>query len=368
MILSSITVENFKVFKNETTFPLSKINLLTGINGRGKSSLLQTILLLRQSFKNETHLRRLFLNGDCVNLGSFDDIRNTAISRKVSLKYKFDNGFENPLFLEEDNKDSMVAKILSGYSKNLKPFMNTHYVAADRIGPQEFYIRSTLPKFLNVGTKGELVGNVLLQKRTDLVNENLWIKETEFEGLKSQISQELETQVGKWLSKILDTDNTKVEVKDVGNRVIILSFKFGNNSKEYKPNNVGFGYSYILPIIVSCLIAKESEFLIIENPEAHLHPKAQFGLIELVTKVAQCGVQVFIESHSEHILNALRVFIAKNENDLKNSDVSVLFFQNNNDKPVIPIKIDHDGGIDSWPDDFFDQTEIALKQILGFKL
>lgn len=366
MMLNSISIENFKVFKNKNTFPLSKINLLTGINGRGKSSFLQSILLLRQSFINDSNPQRLLLNGNCVNLGTFEDIRNTAPSKKISLNFKFEDGSQTLLVVAEDVKDSMVANIVEGNIKKLNILENTHYIAADRVGPQEFYIRSTLPKFLSVGTKGEYVGNVLLQKKTDLVNETLCIKEKEFEGHKRQISQELETQVGEWLSKILDTENVKVEANDVGNRVIIVSFKFGNNSKEYKPNNVGFGYSYILPIIVSCLIAKESEFLIIENPEAHLHPKAQFGLIELVSKVAQCGVQVFIESHSEHILNAIRVNIAKNENNLKNTDVSVLFFQNNEEQPAMPIHIDAAGGIDLWPNDFFDQTENALKQILGF--
>ena len=368
MMLNSVSIENFKVFKNKNTFPISKINLLTGINGRGKSSFLQSILLLRQSFNVEPNPQRLLLNGNCVNLGTFDDIRNTALSKQISLTFKFDDDTQTELIVGEDINDSMVGKILEGNVNKLNVFEHTHYIAADRVGPQEFYIRSTLPKFLSVGTKGEYAGNVLLQKKTDLVNESLCIKEREFEGHNRQISQELETQVGEWLSKILDTENVKVEAKDVGNRVIIVSFKFGNNSKEYKPNNVGFGYSYILPIVVSCLIAKESEFLIIENPEAHLHPKAQFGLIELVSKVAQCGVQVFIESHSEHVLNALRLFISKKETDLQNSDVSVLFFQNNEELPVMPINIDLDGGIDLWPSDFFDQTEIALKQILGFKL
>ena len=364
MKLNSITVENFKVFKNKTTFPLSKINLMTGINGRGKSTLLQSILLLRQSFVNDHLPDRLLLNGECVNLGNFDDIRNIALSKQITLIYNLIDGGEASIVVGEDGIDNMIAKIIDGNNiQNLNIFQNTHYIAADRIGPQEFYIKSTIAKFLNVGTKGEFTGNVLLQKKTDLVNETLCIKEKNVEGYTREISQELETQVGEWLSKILDTP-TKVEVKDVGNRVIILSFKFGNNPKEYKPNNVGFGFSYILPIVVSCLIAKESEFLVIENPEAHLHPKAQFELIDLISKVAQCGVQVFIESHSEHILNALRVSIAKNI--INNSDVSVLFFQDNEEIPVRPIPIDISGGIDIWPGDFFDQTEIALKQILGF--
>jgi predicted ATPase len=129
---------------------------------------------------------------------------------------------------------------------------------------------------------------------------------------------------------------------------------------------VGFGYTYILPIVVSGLIAKSGEILIVENPEAHLHPKAQSELTKFLALVASCGVQVFIESHSEHVLNAIRVVTLQKEIDIKNDEVSVLYFQNDKKEPFVHLKIDEKGKINNWVDGFFDQQELDLGEI--FKL
>lgn len=144
---------------------------------------------------------------------------------------------------------------------------------------------------------------------------------------------------------------------------------FHINGVKLKPENVGFGYSYILPILLAGMIANKNHTLIIENPEAHLHPKAQHRLTEFLARVAACGVQIFVESHSEHILNGLRVAIAQKDKaiGLKNTDVSVLYFSEHaENKHFIPIQIDEDGGIDTWPDDFFDQTDKDFKALFGF--
>lgn len=375
-MINKISLQNFKVFKEEAQFPLSNINLLTGVNGRGKSTLLQSVLLLRQSLEHDESLRTIVFNGSCVKLGDFDDVRNVNVSKSREIMFQFELSSEENqidyvwLKMLEDEDDEMVCRV-SNHSNNLdkiSPLKRTHYVAADRVGPQEFYIKSTLPDFLSVGVKGEFVGNVLLQKKLDVVNEeHLYISSKKIdETYSTTIEQTLIEQSGEWLSKILGTDDITVDVKDVGNRVIILSFKFGRNStKEYKPSNVGFGYSYVLPIVVSGLIAQPNEYLIVENPEAHLHPGAQSRLIDFLAKVSQTGVQVFIESHSEHVLNALRIAV-KESGSLSNEDVSILFFGAKNNNAVTVVEMDEDGGIDLWPDDFFDQQEKDLGTLLNF--
>ncbi len=364
-MIQTIKIENFKVYKDLISFPLSNINILSGINGRGKSTLFQSMLLLRQSIEVDKKLSKIILNGTCVNLGNFDDIRNKAKEESINFIFNFDPHSSLNLVLNYNKTDEMVANVtkIEG-EQNIDNFKNIHYVAADRVGPQEFYIKSTLPEFLNVGTKGEFIGNVLLQKKTELVYETLYIKEKNIENITTNLSQELETQTGEWLSRILGTQNIKIRAEDVGNRVIILSFLFGNSEKKYKPANVGFGYSYILPIVVSGLIAKKGEILIIENPEAHLHPKAQSLLINFLSDVSKCGVQIFIETHSEHILNAARLLV-KNKN-INEQDLSVLFFQDKKEEPFIKIEFNQNGGIDLWPEDFFDQAEKDMKHLLGF--
>ena len=137
-----------------------------------------------------------------------------------------------------------------------------------------------------------------------------------------------------------------------------ISFQLGNNDADLMPTNVGFGYTYILPIVLSGLIANQGEILIIENPEAHLHPKAQSRLVEFLSLVASTEVQLMIESHSEHILNALRIQIANPKASLLNDDVSVLYFHLDraNDQAVTPVPIEPDGSIETWPENFLIKT------------
>lgn len=104
-----------------------------------------------------------------------------------------------------------------------------------------------------------------------------------------------------------------------------FGFENNNSSRKFESYNVGFGYSYILSIIVSALIAKEGNILIIENPEAHLHPKAQLNLSYLLAKLTGNGVQVFIETHSEHIVNGFRIAALKDGFSLNNKDLNIFF-------------------------------------------
>jgi predicted ATPase len=171
-------------------------------------------------------------------------------------------------------------------------------------------------------------------------------------------------QTIEWLAYILD--GTKVDIKglDKESSVLYMLLNNRNNSYSYKPINVGFGYSYILPLIVTGLIAKTGETIIIENPEAHLHPKAQSRITEFFTKVASCGVQVFIESHSEHILNGLRVCALSPEIEIKTKDISIHYF--NESFVSEKLEMDENAKIQNWPLGFFDQQENDLAEIFKY--
>ncbi|MBK9636389.1 MAG: AAA family ATPase [Bacteroidetes bacterium] len=74
-------------------------------------------------------------------------------------------------------------------------------------------------------------------------------------------------------------------------------------TEPFSAENVGFGLSYALPIIVAALSSSENSLILVENPEAHLHPRGQSQLAKLLALAAQSGVQIIIETHSEHIIN-----------------------------------------------------------------
>jgi predicted ATPase len=362
-MLTEIKLTNFKCFKEETSIPLSNFNLFTGVNGAGKSTVLQALLLMRQSVEHDTFIKKLILNGNCVNLGSFDDVKNRENSQDKEIVFYFsstifdyekkaDEYIEKPFsfsykFYREEN-DDMCLRIDSICAESEffyfdTSFLNTHFISADRIGPQEFYLKSNLPEFINVGTKGEFTVNLLDKLAEQLVNESLCL---------GNDARTLITQTEAWLGKILNP--LKLEVPR--SRTNILELFIG----DFKPANVGFGYSSILPIIVTGLIAKPDEKIIIENPEIHLHPKAQSALIEFLVKVANTGVQIFIESHSDHILNALRIAVLKQQ--LKPQQANILYFQTNT---VQQIPIEQDGRIEQWPKDFFDQMDNDFNVLFG---
>lgn len=359
-MINSTKLKNFKGFRNEVTFPVSKINLLTGINGRGKSSFLQSLLLIRQSIEGQDSFERVIFNGSCVNLGTYHDVKNRNTANEIPIEITHETSIGSlKLLMERDDHDDMIGRLKEPISREIfHQFKNIHYIAADRIGPQEFYLKSTLPNFINVGTKGEFVANVLLQKKTDLVNELLILNE-------DNSSYDLEIQTGEWISKILDTENVKVYVSN-NESSRIISLLFGIGQQKFRSSNVGFGYSYVLPIIVSGLIAKEGEMLVVENPEAHLHPKAQSNLIQFLSLVASCGVQVFIESHSEHILNSLILSSLDERNSIVNTDISTLYFLDDPTNSFLRLNIEADGSIDNWPEGFFDQQEVDLAQIFRY--
>jgi predicted ATPase len=129
-MLTKIALKNFKCFQEEREFPLSHINLLTGINGTGKSTLLQSLLLMYQSLEINPSTTGLFLNGSCLSLGNYEDIKNSNTTRDEAIEIKhqiyldiFQNSQNNKLLLDlnyafgEESKDEMVLKIKEIYHK-----------------------------------------------------------------------------------------------------------------------------------------------------------------------------------------------------------------------------------------------------------
>jgi hypothetical protein len=221
-----------------------------------------------------------------------------------------------------------------------------------RIGPQDFYLRTSLTDFPNVGAKGENTINLLDKMRDNLVNENLCLGED---------AHTLITQTQEWLHYIFD--GAKLEIPKVTISVLEPLFNTSLTRDRFKASNIGFGYSYILPIVVSGLIAKNGEILIVENPEAHLHPKAQSRLIKFLTKVSQLGVQIIIESHSDHILNALRIAVL--DKVISPQQANILYFPQEIGQPIVQIDIQEDGRIEKWPDGFFDQMDKDFERLFG---
>ena len=368
-MITKISIQNYKCFKEEQGFKCGKLNLFTGINGRGKSSVLQVLLLLCQSIRKSSSLKHLNLKGDYIDLGTYKDIKNSYVSSSNNIYLNFE--INNPsIFLNlecgEDEKNNYRSSIRESNLNSLSPkntkcikklFQHIHYVSADRLGPQMFMEKYDLPEFLNVGRRGEYTFEILAQAQSLELSVNKIL-------YRGEDANSLLQQTTEWMSYILD--GAKIEIKGTDNDSSVLSLLVNNKSDGYmyKPANIGFGYSYILPLVVSGLLAKPGEILIIENPEAHLHPRAQSRIAEFFATVASSGVQVYIESHSEHIVNGVRIACLEENIEINNDDVSIFYF--GEDFSVSQISIMPNGKLSSWPKGFFDQKERDLATI--FKL
>ena len=138
-----------------------------------------------------------------------------------------------------------------------------------------------------------------------------------------------------------------------------------SGSREHRPSNVGFGLTYCLPIIVACLAAPKGALLLLENPEAHLHPRGQSALGQLLARCAADGVQIVVETHSDHVLNGIR--IAAKRTKIPNEDVAVHFFSRNvesGESSITSPVLHSNGRFSDWPDGFFDEWSKALDELL----
>jgi len=163
--------------------------------------------------------------------------------------------------------------------------------------------------------------------------------------------------------------------KILGVDAVRLGYEFESvdgNTDEIMPTNVGFGITYVLPVVVALLSAKPGDILVIENPESHVHPKGQSSIGKLIALVASLGVQIVIETHSDHIINGVLITCKKNEAGESGIDkdlVKIYYFTREDithSSKIDEIKVLNDGKIDKQPAGFFDQTENDLSYLLGF--
>lgn len=214
-----------------------------------------------------------------------------------------------------------------------------------------------------MGIRGELFADYLAERGLiDKVENKMLLH-------RSVTSDLLMYQTEAWLSEISPGIHLNPKkYQEAG--IVGVEFKvFGG---EYTPINVGFGLSYVAPIIVSLLKAKSGDLIILENPEAHLHPKGQRKMGELIAKVSSGGVQIIVETHSGHLLNGIRLAV-KNKH-LMNTVVKLnYFYQDIEMDSVIGEKVVHkkcspaileDGRLSDWPEGFFDEWDNALLELL----
>jgi predicted ATPase len=377
-MITKLHIANFKLLKNND-FDCKNLNILTGLNGMGKSTVLQALLLLRQSYK-DNKITNLELKGNLCEIGFQEQaITQKTDAKTIDIEFAIDNIKNYKCAFKIDQKKTKstipIINVLSENDLNdIALFSNNfQYISAERIKPQTKHlydndIVETHNQISEIKGRCEYAVHYLAKKAESLIN---------FEQLKHDTQTKntnLITQVSAWLGEI--SPSIKVEAKaDDRTKETTLSYQYevgDTYTGEFTPENVGFGVSYTLPIVVALLAAKKDSLILIENPEAHLHPKGQAKLAELMCLAAQNGVQIFCETHSDHIINGILAAVYEHYKDkrdkkpkirgISNENVNISFFGRNEMEhisEVVTMKLSETGRfMDKKPINFFDQIGI----------
>ena len=358
-MISRILIKDFKCFKNQIV-NFENISLLVGPNSGGKSSVIQALLLFIMSFDN-TCINDMSLdiisNKYGINLYSFLEVLyHEADYEKFTVSLYFDNSSSISTIEYTPTDDNNVVSLKIQGTEN-KSLIDLIYLGADRSIAREQ--KSGNIHNIKLGDSNEYLGYIIEKGQKNLVpiekKRNHWdFNDTNL----------LDIQINNWLNYILP--GNKVTAKNSGSDNYI-SVLFGDKATLHH-TNVGYGISFVLPIIVAGLIAKKNTVLVIENPELHLHPKAQSCIAAFLATVAKSGVQVIIETHSDHIINGFRKAVLNPNIGIKNTDLNINFF-NITDKCIVEeVKLNDNVEINHWPDGFMDQEEKDLFEIRSMRL
>lgn len=293
-MIHQLRLQNFKRFEDQS-LELDALTLLSGLNGTGKSSVLQSLLLLRQSYQQRLlECTGLALNGDLIHIGTAKDaLFEDAKEDEISFTLTFANGIEAKWQFDYNSEADIMGLVSPAVLPEIYQFSlfndNFQYLQAERLGPRtscemsDFQVR----QHHQLGTKGEYVAHFLsIFRDSEIPNSTLNHPQAKSLNLLSQAEA--------WLGEI--SPGTRIHIIDSpGMDLVSLQYSFGLG-KEYRATNVGFGITYTLPVITAILAAKPGALLLIENPEAHLHPKGQARIGDLLAQAAANGVQIILET------------------------------------------------------------------------
>lgn len=414
-MLNRLDLKCFKCFE-ELHLPLAPLTLLSGTNASGKSSVLQALVLLHQTMREHEWSTRLMLNGKSIKLGTVLDVVNESRGGKsfeIGLTYKqlsylwTFTGERNELSMdvekiciinntsgtnnlidytklkEEERPDhapNYLQKLLPTYytlasnnfhqphfSKERKDgfVIDIHkplttgftYITAERIGPREVYALEDRQIAYGVGPMGEYAMSLFYSKRDEPILDDLILETESRNTLFHQVTAQMQQFFPNCLLAVEKVQNVNA---------VTLRLKTSNETEFHRPINIGFGLTQVLPIVIAALSAQKEDILLIENPEVHLHPAGQALMGQFLAKAASVGIQVILETHSDHILNGVRRFVKSG--GISPEKVAVHFFRASSvDVPqVVSPQINANGDLDCWPDGFFDQFDKDMNHFAGW--
>ena len=399
-MITELRAQNFKSWQDTSTLQFAPLTGFFGANSSGKTSILQVLLMLKQTVEQPPDWNEPLYFGDessLVNLGSFNDVihkHNKDLSLDISVSWESSIGVDidkyirshtfnlssNVEMLPPSQGNRGLSEVISFSTNMTQATVNNFYYETDLYG---FDVQQP-DLFRCYGLRIGLTQTMEILSRFEEAFENLFSQirylgplrehprrrypwkgdhpigigqygeKTTSALLSGRIRRlPVDEQIPKWLQKLELIDSYDVQpVFDTGGdyELLVKQYKDG---PEVPLTDVGFGVSQVLPVLILCYYAPEGSILILEQPEAHLHPKVQSELADmLIDVVKNRNVQIILESHSAHLLHRLQRRIA--EEQISADDTALYFCQiNDGTSEIEQLDLDEYGNIRNWPQNFF---------------
>lgn len=283
---------------------------------------------------------------------SFSTIWKLA-TKKSKMEYL--EGFSFIPFADDPDKSTVTNKqrVMEGAIFSLFDISEKYrYLGPLRSSPSRSYTMSAVSS--DVGPRGEKTPSVISYLRRSSGGHNA--------------NREGFAKIQHWIDLLFP--GRSISVQDY-EELVKLKIKRGNIEDSIQ--DVGFGFSQILPIIVQAAALGKDQTIIVEQPELHLHPRAQVAFSQFLVEASREGIRFIIETHSEHILRGLQLAISDNSlNDnlgITKDDLRVYYFPSEQGRNAFEIELNSDGElVDGWPAGFFDEAYNLTRKIITNKI
>ena len=403
-MITELRAQNFKSWQDTGTLQFAPLTGLFGANSSGKTSILQVLLMLKQTVEQLADWNESVYFGDegsLVNLGNFDAVihkHKQDLSLDISVSWKIPEQIDIRSNLTDSLSFSTVIVKNKYGDTELEGFRYTfdQYNVGIRWTPQGYKLINNNISAASFRCYGLVNPSNYGEDYLSLQNafENLFSRILYLGPLREHprprytwdgdhpkgIGQEgekaisallsgrirrlpIDEQILSWLQRLELIHSYDLHpVSDTGKdyEFLVKQYKGG---PEVRLTDIGFGVSQVLPVLILCYYAPEGSILILEQPEAHLHPKVQTELADvLIDVVKNRNIQIILESHSEYLLSRLQRRIA--EKEIAAADTALYFCEiKDGISKIEQLNVDEYGNIRNWPQDFFgDVTGELIKK------
>ena len=416
--ITKIAVKGFKSIAEECAIDIRPLTILAGANSSGKSSIMQPLLMLKQTLEAPYDPGPLKIDGPNVQFTEAAQFLSMLPREKRTDRFQVtvasthieSRGTERSISVETTFREGkggieIVKMTIKAKSKPDEPLRTMHFTLTPEMSVEEIKSLSNQGLILK-GHDSVKRSRCFLRLESQhsrvLFNTTAYLESCifnsihlpglrgspertykftstgprysgTFENYAASVIHEWQEMKDKRLKMVVDALYTlgltgKVgtqKVGDIGIELQVGRLRHDRNNETDMVNitDVGFGVSQVLPVLVAVIVAEPGQLVYLEQPELHLHPRAQVALAHVLADAAKRGVRVVAETHSSLLLLGVQTLIA--EGDLSPELVKLHWFTRREDgvTEVNSADVDKAGAYGEWPEDFAD---VSLRAQSGY--